>query len=819
VTLARWPRVARATAAWPRPAWPLAFLGGAGAIWFGGWLISPIPRMGGDVLTEFYPWLAYATAEIRGGVLPLWGPFSLAGTPLLANPQVGILYPLNWPLLAVLPVDRALNWSAALHVAFAAVATYGLGRRWGLSTAAAALAASCYALNGFVAARLWAGNLNLVQVATWLPALLLVADLVRERLHWRAVAALAAALLLALLVGFYQLWFLGVLTVVGYLAIMPGSLRARVQRLTACALAGVIALGLAAPQLVPAAELVQWSTRGDRLDWEFVADASLPPWHLPSLALPELFGNGAGTYWAGVWWHWHELTAYAGLLPLVLVVLALRRPRTAWVWYCVAVAALALVLALGRYTPVYGWAYQWVPGYGSFRDPGRHLVLVSLMLALLAGRGADRLLAGRGRGGVLAALFAVLLGGAGLAAGAAAGADVLAPAVVPTLTGWGIWPPRDELLAHSESALGELVLLLAARAGGLAVVAAALALVAVFLARRLAAHVGGALLVLAVLADLTLFGWRFLDTPQPLAEHVAFDAPAAQYRSFLGAAAVARLQQAPGLWRTAILGRDGVVAGNAGYVLGVPLAIGLDPLLPRRYAALAARVDERPVQAFQNVALFLESTASPLWPLLNARYRLEVAPGPSPPQYVLSETADALARAFAVADVRLVGSEDEALAVLANPLFDPRVTAVLQVGSPAPVASATEVPGSAAEPSPTAVAGADVREYRPGHLSIHATLPAAGALVVLEAWHPGWTATVDGAPAPVYPADEAFLGLRLPAGEHEVRLDFAPGTWTVGLAIAAATAALSLLGVLAAMLRERRGRQRERSGGGEGQTS
>ena len=124
---------ARARAAWPRPTWPVALLVGAGAIWFGGWLVSPIPQMGGDVLTEFYPWLSYATAELRRGALPLWGPFSLAGTPLLANPQVGILYPLNWPLLAVLPVERALNWSAALHVALAAAATYGLGRRWGLS--------------------------------------------------------------------------------------------------------------------------------------------------------------------------------------------------------------------------------------------------------------------------------------------------------------------------------------------------------------------------------------------------------------------------------------------------------------------------------------------------------------------------------------------------------------------------------------------------------------------------------------------------------------------------------------------------------------
>ena len=172
-------------------------------------------------------------------------------------------------------------------------------------------------------------------------------------------------------------------------------------------MAGSIALGLAAPQLVPAAELVQWSTRGSRLDWEFVADASLPPWHLPSLALPELFGNGAGTYWPGVWWHWHELTAYAGLLPLLLVVLALRRPREAWVWYCVAVAGAG---AAPRARPLYPRLRLGVsmgPGLRQLPDPGRHLVLVSLMIALLAGRGADRLLAGQGHRGVVIGLLGV----------------------------------------------------------------------------------------------------------------------------------------------------------------------------------------------------------------------------------------------------------------------------------------------------------------------------------------------------------------------------------------------------------------------------
>jgi uncharacterized membrane protein YfhO len=66
-------------------------------------------------------------------------------------------------------------------------------------------------------------------------------------------------------------------------------------------------------------------------------------------------------------------------------------------------------------------------------------------------------------------------------------------------------------------------------------------------------------------------------------------------------------------------------------------------------------------------------------------------------------------------------------------------------------------------------------------------LPGGGALLLLEAWHPGWTATVDGQPTAVYPADHAFLGVALPPGRHVVRFRFAPQSLLLGLGIGAAT--------------------------------
>ena len=339
----------------------------------------------------------------------------------------------------------------------------------------------------------------------------------------------------------------------------------------------------------------------------------------PRWRCPELFGNGAGTYWPGRW-HWHDVTAYAGLLPLLLVVLALRRPRTAWVWYCVAVAAsrwcspwaATLPSTAGRTS-----GYRATAASGS----GRHLVLVSLMLALLAGRGADRLLAGRGRRGVLAALFAVLLGGAALAAGAAAGADALAPAVVPALTGWGSGRRATSCSRIPSRRWGSWCS--SSRPGPV-----------VWPWSRLPWRwwrccwpdgsppaSAGALLVLAVFADLTLFGWRYLHTPQPLAEHVAFDAPAAQYRSYLGDAAVAGCSARPLANRHPRAGRGGrgqrrLRAGRAAGDRPRPA-----PPTALRGARGARRRTPRP--GLSERGAVPREHRFPLWPLLNARYRLE----------------------------------------------------------------------------------------------------------------------------------------------------------------------------------------------------
>ena len=65
---------------------------------------------------------------------------------------------------------------------------------------------------------------------------------------------------------------------------------------------------------------------------------------------------------------------------------------------------------------------------------------------------------------------------------------------------------------------------------------------------------------------------------------------------------------------------------------------------------------------------------------------------------------------------------------------------------------------------------------------------APGVLVVSETDYPGWSATVDGKPAPLLRADYAFRGVALSAGPHRIERRFVSRP-------ARACLALSLLGL------------------------
>jgi hypothetical protein len=347
----------------------------------------------GDTFLYFYPYWQAAADALRTGRIPLWNPTIFMGAPLLANSQMGFFYPLNWPVWLLLDTPYAISASILLHLLIAGTGTYMAGRRvMLLDRSAAFLTAVVFALGGYLTAQV--EHINQLQGLAWLPWLLLVVGRGQPRngRNWLgSVFAVAFLFSLQLLAGHTQTAFIsGVALVIWILAQqfdrhITGKQKPFAERqrsrdmlvpLSLVLIGGLLALLLAAVQLLPTIELTGLSSRQGGLPTNEVLSFSLHPLLITRTLLPA--------------YRQSLFSEYVAFLPLIVLALAFIG---AWQWRKRIGVLPALVwilagflLALGAFNPL-NWLLAQLPGFNLFRAPARWLVLYALGIALLAGVG------------------------------------------------------------------------------------------------------------------------------------------------------------------------------------------------------------------------------------------------------------------------------------------------------------------------------------------------------------------------------------------------------------------------------------------------
>ena len=123
----------------------------------------------------------------------------------------------------------------------------------------------------------------------------------------------------------------------------------------------------------------------------------------------------------------------------------------------------------------------------------------------------------------------------------------------------------------------------------------------------------------------------------------------------------------------------------------------------------------------------------------------------------------------------------------------------------APVIETGDAP-PAGTPPPATPARVTARSDTGVTVSVDARRP--GRLVLLDTFYPGWEARVDGRPVPIEAANAAFRAVAVPAGRHEVRFDYRPGSVRTGVIVSA----LALAILAACGLRSARSRTATRGG-------
>lgn len=725
----------------------------------------------GDFGDQFHAFAVFESQELFAGRVPLWCPYFYAGHPFQADIQAAIFYPvslltmaLNWLTSGPVVTFLALEWEAIAHFWLASVFTYFFARRLMRHRGAALVSAITFAYGGYLTAYP-SQQLAILETGIWLPLILWCMDVGLERLGRSPASPAAlggraagrAALPLAglfwgvsLLAGHPQTAMYVFYTTLLYFIFAAWCYRVRWQRaLLAFILIQAVGVGLAAVHLIPGVEYMRLSVRA-QIGYDEVA-GGFARQDITQLLLPGSAGVMS--------------PLYVGILPLLLAVLApvVRRSAQVVFWWCLAI--VALLLSFGGNTFFYSLFYLAVPGFGLFRSQERAAFIFSFALAVLAGFGALCLV--RALSKTRKRLFNRFLSAVGyLTVGSLL---LVALSYYGWLTeGWA----ADSIFAAGLTRSTMLTIVLALSG---------------FLfwlrkQRRIRTTLWLTFVVALIVFDLFTVNWknnlsaRQLDAYWPYSPLVLVPMQDTD-RPF-------RLHNE---WR---------LPGNYGCVYGLEDIWGASPLRLKWYDDFLKKVPLERAWQMLNVRYVI--TWRKTLPLPSARPYEEPQSdwrhaashessqsGQSGEMAYLHRLRDVGPRAWLVYKTRMLSNE-ESLALLADPSFDPFAEAVVGQALPFPLMDAAQ---------PQEPPRITWTSRSPTHLALDVIAPADGLLVLSEVYYPGWQATVDGAPAPIYRVQHTLRGLALPAGEHHVEMAFRPATFTLGasVSVAALLATLALL--------------------------
>jgi hypothetical protein len=346
-----------------------------------------------DLLITHLPYALYIKNSLmRLGVVPLWYGTIFSGTPLASNPLSGLFYLPGW-LAFLLPLPAGFSFCLALHAVFGSWGMYRFLKQQGRGDMGALAGGLALGLMPKLAAHYGAGHISLIYAICWTPWLLKVSG---DRNGIWKTGAVAAAIFTA-----DPRWCLYACVLwLGY-KIAHRHFKSMIEAARFLLLAGLQALLLSAPLLLPLLEFIRLSSRSGMTPDDMVA-YSLPLDRITGLLIPA---SGANTEWY----------IYAGGILLILYLVQLSEKQLWKKNLCWSIwPAVGLVVAIGAGYLNGSWLND-IPLLSLMRVPTRIMFASGFALAVIAGNTIDRLDKKTWEGGrtkyvaVGAAFFAVLM--------------------------------------------------------------------------------------------------------------------------------------------------------------------------------------------------------------------------------------------------------------------------------------------------------------------------------------------------------------------------------------------------------------------------
>jgi len=666
-----------------------------------------------DITSYHYPMKHVVRDVVFSGEIPFWNRFFSGGQPLAANPAYELWYPPQW-LIFLPSFHYGMQLHIVMHFVLAAIGMLLLLRSLGAGVWASLFGAISFAFGGpYLSLSM---KLPLLFSLSWMPlALFFARRCILER-RSRDFAGAAISLGMQFLLGeptiAMQTWAL----IVAYLV-----WRRDRRDLVAVASIALAALLIAAIQLVPAVDHARDSVRSQPFTFQVASNWSMPPQRVVEWLMPSVFRHVAPDISTMYPFRTEPFLGeiYVGLLAAILALAGIFAGVRGW-GAVTALVALSTIVAAGEHTPVFRLLYD-VHLFRAVRYPEKFIVAAAFVLIVWASIVLDRMLAGDRKVIRTAVALAIL---------------------------WAFVAGLLALVASDRAYFGT---------GALRAFAAA-ALISMARRKSIAP-----ILVAAVAVDL----WWATHTLVPRMPRAFFAAP--QLTRELGAPSHAGrvYHQANWDWWDGDANANGWVTNRTTEQFWWLFRNGLLPNLPARWGHELALEEDIDLTALRNTTELRDALveARRMRPgadevyakMSNVRWKLRFRPAISEidantqpieivetdyPRYYF---ADAMERAETAMDVRARIDRNRAAQNVAFVDLEPFAPA----------------PGTVTK----------VEEWNNGARLTTRTFGRA-LLVMSVTGHKYWSATIDGRPAALLPADIAYQAIVVPAGEHVIEMRY-----------------------------------------------
>lgn len=701
-----------------------------------------------DIITQIYPWKDFVIDSYKNFQIPLWNPYSFAGTPFLANYQSAAFTPLNIGFF-IFPFADWWGIFILLQPLFAGLFTYLYVRSIKIGKLGSLLSALSFMFCGFITS--WMAYGTLPYAILYLPLSLFAVEKYLTLKNSRYLFLLFLTIPLSFFSGHFQisLYFLLFLTVyILFRVALFRSLKSAAIIFTSV-MCGILVSLL---QLLPSIELYSQSFRST-----IFQKTEVIPWgYIPTLIAPDFFGNPTTrNAWFG---HYAEWNAYIGVVGMFFAMYALSRIKSKYVMFFTVTAVVSLLCAFQ--SPLLDLLVILKIPVLSTSALSRIVVIFSFSAAILSGLGMDFFLHDVKE---RKAKIFMLIGGIFLA--------IFGTLWVVILTKTFI-SPEYASIAFSNLRFPTLILF---------ALFMLIALLYVIRSKRKVV-LFSCLIILLISIDMLRFSLKWV--PFQSKELVYPDAPVTKiYKDIAG------FQR---------------VFGNFGAEDSVyyklPSLEGYDAIYVRRYGQFISYLDkgvlsdsarsgvELPLQGkymlpaanFLGVTYFVHKVSDgqnvwefPFWKYNPKTLKLLY----DDKKFQVLKNTNAFPRAFLVSNVKVETDSEKILQQMFR-----KDTNLLQTAF-------IEKKGASQKLSS---GSAQISAYTPNKISININTVDTSFLVLTDVFYPGWKAYVNGSPTEIYRTDFAFRGIFVPGGSSTIIFSYEPDSFRYGVI----TAIIGLLGII-----------------------